>query len=253
MLRCMFIDFKRAFLNHRFFLAVLFCAAIYLLGSVSERGATFVPYILDASMNYGAFDFLFPLVPVLPFASSLIEDRNSGFLKFVFQRVSIRQYLTSRFLTAALAGALANILGMLLFLLGISVFFPYAGFSGEASSVQYLYMKNVIANRQWFLYFAFFSLLQGLSGIFWASAAFTVSTFVKSAQLLYLTVVLLNEALSRVMFALGQAHLSSLAAGAVEAGSMGAVLALASGVFLGLSLMCFLACQLIGGRKLQYV
>lgn len=253
MRRCITTDLKRAFLNLRFPLAVLFCSVIYLLSSVSEIGATDIPYILDAAMNYGAFSYLLPLIAALPYASSLIEDRNSGYLTFVFQRVSPNQYMTSRFLSVALAGAMASIFGMLLFLAVIPLFFPYAELSGQEFNVQYLYMKDVIAHRQWFSYFGFFAYLQGISGAFWAAIAVTISTFINNAQLLYVTVIVLNEVLSRLMFALGLVHLTSMASGAIDTASRSTAAALASAVFLGLTLLCFVVYQIIGRRRVRYV
>ena len=110
---CFAADARRAFVSSRMALAILMCAALYLLGTVSEIGSTDPLYLLDSAMNVGAFSYLMPLVAALPFSGSFLEDRNTGYIRLQLQRVTPKRYLTVRFFTVTLSGAVATAMGML--------------------------------------------------------------------------------------------------------------------------------------------
>ncbi|MEG1967232.1 MAG: hypothetical protein RR142_06120 [Clostridia bacterium] len=245
------VDIKRGLLSVRFALAILLCTAIYWLGSIPETGATDLLYILDASISFSAFYHLLPIVAVLPFATSFLEDCKTGYATLILQRVTIRQYLTVRFFAAALIGALATLLGMFLFLILLPITHPYACLPNpsEATAI-YAYMDEIVRSGNWFFYFGFYAVLQGLSALMWSSIALMLSTFAGSMQILYLSVVLLMEVLSRVLFSFNLEHVISYATGSINRNSPFHVIAEASCVMLGITLLCGLAYYALGKRRL---
>lgn len=67
---------------------------------------------------------LVPLIAVLPYADSLVEDRVSGFLRFVLIRVSYRYYLFAKFAVCWLSGGVATALPMLCFFVFVLLLYP---------------------------------------------------------------------------------------------------------------------------------
>lgn len=244
---------KRGLLSVRFAIAVVLCTTIYWLGSLQESGSTDILYLLDASVTFSAFYHLFPIVAVLPLGSSLLEDVKSGYIDFILQRVSIRNYLITRFTASALLGALASMLGMLLFLLLLPIFHPMARIPTvqEAYAI-YDYMIDVVAKRHWFTYFGFYAILQGMSGMMWSSIALMLSTFVEDTQLLYLSVVLSMEVLCRILFSFGLEHIILYTAGSINCDTISEVFMTSSSIFLGITFLCFIMFNSIGKRRLQH-
>ena len=83
---CFAADARRAFVSPRMTLAILMCAALYLLGTVSEIGSTDPLYLLDSAMNVGAFSYLLPLVAaiIMPLSTITIV----GFVTFMSNYLS---------------------------------------------------------------------------------------------------------------------------------------------------------------------
>lgn len=250
---CFAADARRAFVSLRMALAILLCAALYLLGTVSEIGSTDPLYLLDSAMNVGAFAYLMPLVAALPFSGSFLEDLKTGYVRLQLQRVTPMRYLTVRYITAALSGAFATAMGMLVFLAALPLLHPLAVLPTHAEGVAaYPYMQDVVTAENWLGYYAFYACLQALSGMFWAGVALTLSALVDQAQLLYLSVVLLMEILNRSLFALHCDSFTSLATGAVQAARKSQVLGQSLLIFLGLTEVCFGLFLIFGKRRLSH-
>lgn len=247
-------DLKRGLSSPRFVLAALLCGAVYFLGSVPERGAYDVTYLLDASISFSAFDYLLPIVAVLPLGCSFLDDVKSGYATFILQRTARRPYLLARFASAALLGALATVLGMLLFLASLPLSHPMARLPGpEEASAIYPYMAGIVQNRQWFFYFGFYALLQGLSGMMWSSVGLMLSSIAGNAQIIYLSVMLSIEVLCQLLFALDLNHPTVYATGAMDTASLARVLGEAACVFAGVTLLCGVGFYFLGKRRLRRV
>ena len=250
---CFAADARRAFVSPRMALAILMCAALYLLGTVSEIGSSDPLYLLDSAMNVGAFSYMLPLVAALPFSGSYLEDRKTGYVRLQLQRVSPKRYLTVRFFTVALSGAIATAMGMLVFLAALPLLHPMASLPTNAEGIAaYPYMQDVVTAENWCGYYAFYACLQAMSGMFWAGVALTLSMLVDQAQILYLSVVLLMEILNRILFALHCDSFTSLATGAVQATQKSQVLGRSSLIFIGLTVACYGLFRTLGKRRLSH-
>ncbi len=250
---CFAADARRAFVSSRMALAILMCAALYLLGTVSEIGSTDPLYLLDSAMNVGTFSYLMPLVAALPFSGSFLEDRNTGYIRLQLQRVTPKRYLTVRFFTVTLSGAVATAMGMLVFLAVLPLLHPLATLPTNAEGIAaYPYMQDAVIAENWLGYYAFYACLQALSGMFWAGVALTLSALVSQAQILYLSVVLLMEILNRILFALHCDSFTSLSTGAVQATQKSQVLRQSSLVFVGLTVVCYVLFRVFGERRLSH-
>ncbi len=121
-LRAMRIDLCRAILSRRFVLSVflsLFWSFfngifdVFLNQSLFSLG---IPYILNKALtgDYGLGMLIFPISAV-PFSISYLLDRESGFDRYVINRIGIRAYGLSRVISVAISACLvAFISGVLL-------------------------------------------------------------------------------------------------------------------------------------------
>ncbi len=155
---CFAADARRAFGNPRMALAILMCAALYLLGTVSEIGSTDPLYLLDSAMNVGAFSYLLPLVAALPFSGSFLVDCKTGYVRLQLQRVTSKQYLSVRFFTVALSGAIATAMGLFVFLSVLPLLHPMATLPTNVEGIApYPYMQDVVTAENWCAYYAFYA------------------------------------------------------------------------------------------------
>ena len=245
------IDLKRGIVNLRFPAAVILCAAIYWLGSLPEIGADNVLYILDASVLFGSFGHLFPVVAVFPFGASFLEELHSGNLRLVLQRVDANRYLARRFLVVSVVGGLATALGMLAFL-GILMPLTHPLASLEYSEAVYPYAEALVQQKQWFAYFGLYALLQWASGFMWAGIGLMFSAITNKMQLVYLATVLFMEVLCRGLFATDKEHIVIYATGGLNVETIGQLLLESLSVFAILSLISFLIFMIFGKRRLRY-
>lgn len=243
-------DLRRGLCSCRFLLAVVLCAAIYLLGAIPEKGTSDMLYLLDASVAFSSFYHLFPVVAVLPLGCGFLEDIKSGYIKFILQRTNRSCYLVTRFTAATLLGALATVCGMLLFLLSIHLIDPMVGFHN--SEAVYPYMEDFVRQQQWGKYIVFYAYLQWISGMMWSSISLVFSSFVESSQMIYLSVVLSMEMLCRILWAAGGQHIILYAIGSFDTTSRLEVLLECSLIFYGITFLCFFCFYFIGNRRLQY-
>lgn len=251
MMRQYLIDLKRGIVNLRFPTAVLLCAAIYWLGSLPEIGADNVLYILDASVLFGSFGHLFPVVAVFPFGASFLEELHSGNLRLVLQRIDANRYLGRRFLVTGVVGGLATALGMLVFL-GVLLPVTHPLASLEYAEAVYPYADALVQQKQWFAYFGLYALLQWASGFMWAGIGLMFSAITGKMQLVYLATVLFMEVLCRGLFAVGKDHIVNYATGCLDVETIGQLLFESLSVFAILSLISFLIFMVLGKRRLRY-
>ena len=251
MMRQYLIDLKRGIVNLRFPAAVILCAAIYWLGSLQEIGSDNVLYILDASVLFGSFGHLFPVVAVFPFVASFLEDLRSGNLRLVLQRVDANCYLARRFLVVSVIGGLVTALGMLAFL-GILMPITHPLASLEYAEAVYPYAEALVQQKQWFAYFGLYALLQWASGFMWAGIGLMFSAIAGKMQLVYLATVLFMEVLCRGLFAVGKDHIVNYATGCLDVETIGQLLFESLSVFAILSLISFLIFMVLGKRRLRY-
>lgn len=67
---------------------------------------------------------ILPILAMLPFGVSYFSDRESGYLKNIYSRMSRKQYLTNKYLSAFLSGGTAITIPLILNLLCAMVFLP---------------------------------------------------------------------------------------------------------------------------------
>lgn len=105
-------NFKRSCLNGGMIAAVviplaLFAEALYEGGLLQKTDVDILSaYALPMALsNYLQFACLFP---ILPFALSYCEDKNSGYLKYILQRQGRKKYIRNRIFWCGISGGVAG-------------------------------------------------------------------------------------------------------------------------------------------------
>ena len=83
-------------------------------------------WLAGNTANWVGFVFflILPILAMLPFGASYFSDRESGYLKNIYTRISRKQYLTNKFLAAFLSGGTAIAIPLVLNLLCSMIFLP---------------------------------------------------------------------------------------------------------------------------------
>lgn len=112
-------ELSRAFRNRRLWIVLALTAASLAVG-VYRRGTIFssqpmhpVNLLMNISF-YTPFSLFAALLATVPFADSLLDDRNHGFLRFIALRTPYRKYLAAKALATGLAGGVSMVLAILL-------------------------------------------------------------------------------------------------------------------------------------------
>lgn len=174
MMKC---DFKRCF-SWKFIAVIIVQPLLYLIpvwdmfvnGNFLENEAA---YCFEYSRSVGFGKWLIPLLAAIPGGLMLIEEKNCGYDILLNLRVSHLKYMTSKFVTAVISGALAIVFGYIFYFailvarFGFSVEF-YKFYGGNISSIAYNHFP---------LYFMSVLYMQVLGGGFWAACAVTYSIY----------------------------------------------------------------------------
>ena len=188
---CTFL--KETFLTLRFAEGALLCCGIYVLGDLVWWGAKSFLYVFGASTLFSSFIYLFPVCAAFPYALRYRENRKNHLDYMILQRCSVFRYLNTLFVRTAVSGFAVMAVGTLLFLGLIPVCFPHAVLSYELEEIGGLimpFLETVAQAENWFAYFGFYTLLIGISGVFWGVLALTVSAWVDNTYAIYIFPIL---------------------------------------------------------------
>lgn len=205
---CVFL--KETFLTLRFAEGALLCCGIYVLGDLVWWGAKSFLYVFGASTLFSSFIYLFPVCAAFPYALRYRENRKNHLDYMILQRCSVSRYLNTLFVRTAVSGFAVMAAGTLLFLGLIPVCFPHAVLSYELEEIGGLimpFLETVAHAENWFAYFGFYTLLIGISGVFWGVLALTVSAWVDNTYAIYIFPILFLYAMD---YAAPNLHLYSL-------------------------------------------
>ncbi|MDH7579153.1 MAG: hypothetical protein QHH75_15380 [Bacillota bacterium] len=103
-------EIKRAIVSIPFLIGLLVCTMAGLTGVIYD-----LPYGEGSGANYlfrcfhsliSILPLLAPVIATIPFANSYASERNSGFSKFIMQRLPVSSYKAAKLISNALAGGL---------------------------------------------------------------------------------------------------------------------------------------------------
>ncbi len=128
--------------------------------------------------------FLLPVLCVLPYASSFVEDLKSGYIRPILMRTDHGAYLQGKISACALSGSLEIILGMLLTIAGAAVMrtltVPEAEAGMEAAATDPEALRQMAAGLLGII------CLYGLAAMLWAAFGMLISMLTGSVLVAYL-------------------------------------------------------------------
>lgn len=189
-------NFKRSCLNWGMLAAIvipliLFIESLYEGGLLHAENIDILSAYAQpmALSNYVQFACLFP---VLPFAFSFCEDKNSGYLKYILQRIDKKQYIRNRIFWCGISGGISSAVpSAILFLFLIFIQHPASADHNSAyypSHLQGMIWEPYIGMWGGILILLLKLLLVFLFGVFWAEIALLISMIICNRYMVFMIV-----------------------------------------------------------------
>ena len=181
---------RRSVLNTRMLVVILIVVAIYFhelfvnenfFGTDWSRNQTMD--ILELHLDVFALSFFSitaGMFPGIPYGFSLLEEKNSGYLKYQLSRMPVKNYIRKKIFFVGLSGAVSMLVPYLILMIPI-------GMAGVPTTEQVhpVIMEDMIWGSVlyvWDGYFVVFlkGILMVLFGILWAEVSLLISLFVRN-------------------------------------------------------------------------
>lgn len=140
-------------------------------------------YRLVLSMGNGQAglnSLFFPVLAALPLGISYIREYKSGYLKLIFQRMSLSKYMISKLLKNALAGGIALVIPYYIY--AIHLYFQLGDKSElmiEEGQTAVMFLPNLAAGNT-LKYILVLSIFVFLAGVTFATFALGISAWIKN-------------------------------------------------------------------------
>ncbi len=185
-------DFRRAVFSWHFLFSALLVAVVYISSGYYEFNYNFknnydVATMFNFLHNVGTYVTMIILSSTFCYSSSFCTDWQEKSIFPYAIRSGQKNYCCSKVLSCAFAGGIAPVLGLLLFIISLSFFFPLlderGGLFGSAidqinGTTSYACLMPVVISKNGPLYFFLLLYLVFLVCAFWAVVGLTVSAIV---------------------------------------------------------------------------
>lgn len=169
------VDLNRGLLSRNFAASALFIVFVMLIScSGFITNTSDVVYLLGHALTgSGSNLFILCIAPIMPYGMAFASDVEDKALPFWLIRAGTVKYAACKFVAAVIGGFFAVSMGIFIFLLGISFFFPL--FWGTAPGDSY---GILLTGNRAVSYLFLVTIHNALSGALFAGAAMTVSAFI---------------------------------------------------------------------------
>lgn len=195
---------RRSVFNIRMFIVVVAASMIYYYELYIDEGFFIIDFNhVERNIDYLSmllFTFALSVMPTtaglfpgIPFSFSLLEERNSGFMRYELQRMSAGKYIWKKVLFSGIAGA-------------CSMLFPYiflmASICNAGKPVSESLYPTVMEPQIWgeilfvwdgYLVILLKGFLLALFGMLWAEVALLLSLFVRNRYIAFTMPFLLYQ------------------------------------------------------------
>jgi hypothetical protein len=200
---------KRAIASWPFIVAATLMLLIIIIGAFSDIQALFSSETnamcgfhntaLLSALESKIVLFALPILCAMPYASSLLYDLKSGYIKSVMVRCSKAEYIRSKGIAVCISGGLALFVGiMAAYLVFFLIFTPAEVIPPSTEKLPSMFGEVVATAMMFFLFGSLFSLLGALMAIF------TMNKYMAYASpfIIYYVLVILNERYLKNMYVL---------------------------------------------------
>ena len=146
---------------------------------------------LYALCSYVIFAGMFP---GLPYGSSLLEERNNGYLNYIKNRISLKKYMGYKVVAVGVSGAVST------FIPYLSVAVPFSFFTRKSSVKFTQGFPDLIWSRVATMWsepavYILRGLLMVLFGILWAELTFLLSMIIRNKYIVYILPFVIHQIL----------------------------------------------------------
>jgi hypothetical protein len=178
----LFLEFKRGLLSKKFFIAIFLNCLCLAVGIYNNRLALlmfkglvlfYLGYLLTPA---GVLTIMAPIIAVLPFAASFVEDKEKFFIRSILIRESRTQYFLKKYLVTGLLGSISVALPLVLLLIINLLFFPKGDFN--LGSMQKTFHEIYEQSK---LTYAIMAIVNfAIFGFIYANIGLTISFFIRN-------------------------------------------------------------------------
>lgn len=196
-------ELKRAILSKYFLIALLITFALLLysffefitLGwqsspfnfqSLKKYYDSFDMFIISRSENRASYlGLLAPLLASLVYSDSYLSDKSSGYLNFIYMRLSKKKYIFTKLLVNILASGLSIVLSSLFMLFLLILLF---GIGVNSENVLNLSgpFSDIYYNGNKYLYFLIILIMSFIFNCIFSTLSLAISTFVNNKYISFL-------------------------------------------------------------------
>ncbi|AEE96633.1 hypothetical protein [Mahella australiensis] len=170
-------DLYRAILSFNFIISVAFIIFVMFIscsGFITDTAD--VMYLLGHALTgSGSTLFVLCIAPILPYGMSFASDTEDKATFFWVIRTGVKKYAISKFISSIIAGFLSVCIGIVIFSLLMSVFFPL--FNQISSGDSYI---ALLENNKPIMYILVIAVHYSLSAALFAGGAIAVSAFISN-------------------------------------------------------------------------
>lgn len=126
------------------------------------------------------------MFPGIPYGFSLLEERNSGYIRFILQRISAKRYIVSKILTVGLSGAASTLIPYLVLVVPIRILTANSTIGYDSGGFADLTIwEKVSTSCGDDMVFLLRGILLVLFGILWAEVTLLLSLFVRNKYIAF--------------------------------------------------------------------
>lgn len=193
LLRALRVDLSRSVLSRRFLLGVCLMLAwmfangatnIFIYGFLYGFG---IPYTFNAALT-GEFGLgmILLVIATVPYSTSFLSDRESGFASHAIERVGLTAFTVSRVISVAVSAFLAFVAAAGLFLLGLCLSGAPHTIPGNGEYLGGDYLDLVVQAGPWCYYLVRFT-ISGLTCAMAAVFSLYISTWIPNGYVVLLS------------------------------------------------------------------
>lgn len=133
------------------------------------------------------------MFPGIPYGFSLLEERNSGYLRFILQRMPAKRYICSKMLTVGISGAVSTLIPYLAIAVPVGLVTLHSAVPPYEVLTFTLRWEMVAAVHGDGMVYLLKGILMVLFGILWAEVTLLLSLFVKNKYIAFVLPFILFE------------------------------------------------------------
>ena len=138
------------------------------------------------------------MFPGLPYGSSLLEERNSGYLYFVRQRIPIKKYMKYKMIAIGLSGAVSTVIPYLCVALPLKLATIHSTVPAYENDYGVICSRIVLMCGEGTVY-VLKGLLMALFGILWAELTLLISLIIRNRYIVYILPFVIHQVLWNVL------------------------------------------------------